>query len=174
MCSKKDAFIRLPRGQITTTFRVNSGSEMISEFIKIVSNLRIETIILFAFSLIGASLYFFAAFRCWQMFLFMRYSKRATGTIIKLDQARDSGNKITFLPIVMFLASNNQIFEFSARVASSSPAYQIGDSVTVCYHPHRPREARIKSFWEIWGAIFGLVFLATFMVVFAIGFYYGA
>ena len=55
-----------------------------------------------------------------------------------------------YRPRVSFRTADGQRFTFESEVATSPPAYQVGEQVTVCYQPAHPADARIHSFIQLW------------------------
>lgn len=92
---------------------------------------------------------------------FARRASRAQGTVTALlphlstDTSNTNGSisnptsRYTYQPVVQFQHGAQQI-QFSDSVASSPPAYRVGDSVIVLYLESNPYDARIESFMSLW------------------------
>jgi hypothetical protein len=102
--------------------------------------------------LLGVGLVAFAVWRYVDTTRFLADAERTTGTVVEVverTQTRedDQGNVHTsrlWHPIVSFTA-DGQTVEFESDQGSRSPAYDVGDSVTVAYDPERPSGARIVN-----------------------------
>lgn len=132
--------------------------------------MNLSTLIFYLCAAVGLGMFCFAALHIGKMFLFLRQSKRAQGTVIEIKLHRYGARKSTHLPVVRFTAPNNSTYTFPGRTGSTPPAYKVGDQVVVCYHPRRPSEAVINSFSEIWSmailySIFGCAALFAAVVL---------
>lgn len=56
----------------------------------------------------------------------------------------------TYAPIVSYVVDNKE-YTYSSSNSSDPPAFEIGEAVTVLYNPMQPSEARINTFFELWG-----------------------
>lgn len=88
---------------------------------------------------------------------------RAEGTVtdIKVSSSSTSTGGTSYYPIVSFRARNEQMYTFTPN--SSDSELKIGDKVSVLYNSSNPGEARIDSFWNLWGVgllllLMGLIF----------------
>jgi Protein of unknown function (DUF3592) len=80
--------------------------------------------------------------------------------------------EVSFFPLVRFQTKQGQTVEFRSSVGSTSPAYFVGQQVTILYDPANPIKASISSFGSLWlsslllfgvGSLFtaiGVIFLA--------------
>ncbi len=77
-------------------------------------------------------------------------SRETSGTVVRLvpRTRKRTGNRL-MAPVVTYQINGNQ-YSFESDIASSPPAYRIGDTVTVQYDPEQPEKATIKSFWSSW------------------------
>jgi hypothetical protein len=83
------------------------------------------------------------------------------------SRTRDRGTTCStvYRPVVQFTAPTGETIQFTSAAGSRPARYGIGDSVSVRYRPHDPRDATIDGFMELWlaptivGGI-GLAFLA--------------
>ena len=63
-------------------------------------------------------------------------------------------------PVVQFVEQRSgRKIKVESSVGSARPAYHVGEEVAVLYDPENPSNARIKSFWEIWGTVVSLTVL---------------
>ena len=107
---------------------------------------------------------------------FVRRAARTQGTVTALvrhlstDYSNPNGSvtrpvTYSYQPVVRFQHGAQQI-QFSDSVATSPPAYHVGETVTVLYLESNPYDARIDSFTSLWALpmIFGgigTIFLAV-------------
>ncbi len=101
---------------------------------------------------------------------FVRSATQTQGTVVKLDQEDSRSGSF---PIVSFRDARGQEHEFTSSVSQNPPAYKVGDAVAVLYQTGQPGNAKINSFFEVWGwnlilggigvgnFVFGLVMLAV-------------
>jgi hypothetical protein len=74
-------------------------------------------------------------------------------------------------PVVRFTAPDGREITFSGLNASNPPAYQVGEAVTVLFHPAAPQLGpRIQSASEVWTpvlvfALMGLLFVGVGLVL---------
>lgn len=73
------------------------------------------------------------------------------GTVIGFENYHSSGHSVLFRPIVKFIDEKEHNIEFVSNSANSRRQYQVGEKVEVIYNSIAPNEAKINSFFEIWG-----------------------
>ena len=78
-------------------------------------------------------------------------SAEGTITDIEISTNTDSDGDTTTgrYPIVRFRANDEQIYTF--RSGSSDEDVAVGDKVRVLYNANNPGDARINTFWDLWG-----------------------
>ncbi len=86
-----------------------------------------------------------------------------SGTIVELAR-RPARTGAVFRPVFEFSDLSGRRHRVAGTVASSPPAYQLGEQVTVRFLPENPRDAQIVGFAESW---FGTVVLGVLGSVFA-------
>lgn len=96
---------------------------------------------------------------------FLSSAVHAEGEVVDLI-ARRSDNSTTYAPKVSFYTANKQRLSFTSSSSSSPAAYSRGEKVTVLYSPNNPSNAKIDSFFSLWGAslimgVLGVVFSAV-------------
>ena len=75
-------------------------------------------------------------------------AREVEGTVIRMDrQVRKS--TFTYSPVVSY-EINGRTFQLQSDVATSPPAYSVGEKVTVLYRAEQPADGQIKSFSEQW------------------------
>ncbi len=103
-----------------------------------------------ALLLVGSVMLLFALKLFYETIVFLRSAVRTVGTCIRLDGARNSDGQATSLPVFEYQTNDGTIYRYTSTVASTPPAYNVGDTATLLYHKRNPRNARINSFIEIW------------------------
>jgi hypothetical protein len=89
----------------------------------------------------------YAAYTSWTL---QNEGIRTTGTVVRLDERNDpEGGCCTYVPVIEFQA-NDQTYSFEGDNATYPPAYQVGEQVTILYHPANPGTAQIDNFFERW------------------------
>lgn len=73
-----------------------------------------------------------------------------TGVVTSLGESSDSdGGCCVYSPVIEFEA-NGQTYSFESSNASSPPAYDVGEQVSVLYDPADPNTAQINKWSERW------------------------
>mgnify|MGYP002784307277 FL=1 len=68
----------------------------------------------------------------------------------KRIRKNESPSMSVYHPVVEFTAQNGKVVRFTDAVGTDPPDYQIGDSVTVLYHPQQSQKAQIQSWKRLW------------------------
>jgi hypothetical protein len=76
---------------------------------------------------------------------FVAGATRAEGEVVALAKSRNNTR-----PVVRFRDAVGAEHEFRSHVSSSSPAYDVGERVTVVHAPGRPDQARIADFESLY------------------------
>ena len=92
----------------------------------------------------------------------------------RLDAALDHHpDEAVFGPVVHFTSQNGEAVEFVSSTGSNPPSYSRGERVEVLYQPEEPQNAKINSFFSLWGGpvilggLGGVFFLVGAGLVFA-------
>ncbi len=96
---------------------------------------------------------------------FLTEAARAEGTVVNFMQT-DSSHGVTYAPVVHFVNRNNETTVFVSSTSSNPPGYEKGEKVEVLYFPAKPQDARINSFFSLWGGsvIFGVMGTIFFLI----------
>lgn len=137
---------------------------------KINSSQKIITIFASVFGLsgIGMLLGSLASFTATQDFL--KQAVPSVGTVVKLrleDSDEDEDvTRMVYYPIVEFMTANGEKYQSKGSIGSYPASYQVGDSLSVLYHPDNPHRFEINSFWSLWFSSIVLMLLGgTFTAV---------
>ena len=128
--------------------------------------MRAYNIVKYVFSVVGIGMLIGAFFWYNSSSEFSEKSVRAEGTVVELvvNRSRDSR---TYSPVVQFVNEAGKKIEFKSRTGSNPPDYSRGEKVEVLYLPENPEEAKINSFFALWGG--ALIFGGLGSVFFLIG-----
>lgn len=82
------------------------------------------------------------------------------------SRSDSSNNSITYKPLVKFIDDKGTPIEFLSSTSSNPPSYSVHEKVEVIYNPEFPNEAKIKSFFSLWGGatILGVLGLVFFII----------
>ncbi|MFL6652603.1 MAG: DUF3592 domain-containing protein [Sulfurifustaceae bacterium] len=81
---------------------------------------------------------------------FINRASLAAGQVIDLDRSH-SGDSTSYYPIVKFETRAGQVRTFRNPVGSNPPSFRVGETVEVLYDEAQPSDARIRSFFSLWG-----------------------
>ena len=101
------------------------------------------------FGLVGLALLTVALFLVRSEIAFRSGAVRAAGKVVKLQPSRGRRG-LVYTPVFSFTDEDGHAHQGTGRVASSPPAYERGEAVTVLYAPGHPESARLESFMETW------------------------
>ncbi|GAB3966067.1 hypothetical protein GCM10028806_05990 [Spirosoma terrae] len=73
--------------------------------------------------------------------------RETNGTVAQM--VRKTTGRRLWAPVVTYQVDGKS-YSFESEVASSPPAYTVGEQVVVTYDPGQPQKAAIKSFWINW------------------------
>lgn len=111
----------------------------------------------------------YAAYTSWQL---ENEGETTTGTVVSLEESNTSeGGCCVYSPVIEFTV-NGQNYSFEGDNASSPPAYDVGEEVSVLYHPNDLENAQINKWSERWlmpvilipAMLFGALIMNFFMI----------
>jgi len=85
---------------------------------------------------------------------FLRRCAETSGEVVHLEHSTDrmgTTSYESYAPVFAFMAANGKAYRVTSTVYSSPADFNVGDCVRVRYDPANPQDARIHSFFEIWG-----------------------
>lgn len=129
-------------------------------------------VVKYVFALLGVGLLIGAGFSVAHTRSFLEHAIRTQGTVVALvprysnNSSNNSTNSSpTYAPMVRF-SHAGQVIDFTASTSSNPPSYQVGERVGVLYLESAPFQARLDSFFSVWGATVVLVPLgAIFLLI---------
>jgi len=129
-------------------------------------NIIIGVLVVIGAVLSGASYYFYTSTT-----EFLETAKRTEGIVVKLLQEQDGeNNSTTYRPVFEFTDESGKDHVIESGTSSNPPAFKKGETVEILYAPASPEDAKINSFFSLWGIslIFGIVggFFLAFGAVF--------
>jgi len=119
-------------------------------------------IIKYVFTVVGIAMLAGALFLYQGTRSFLADAARTEGTVVNFMQAH-SKHGVTYAPVVHFVNRNNETIVFVSSTGTNPPGYEKGEKVEVLYFPAKPQEARINSFFSLWG---GSVILGAMGTIF--------
>ena len=129
---------------------------------------KISSILSLIFGLVGIVLIAVAVSFYFRTQNFISDSLLTDGTVIDLVYDDD-----TAYPKVRFRTQAGEVIEFTSNAGSYPPAFHEGELVEIHYNPENPYEARIGSFFSLWGisiifGVLGLVFSAIPIIIYGV------
>jgi hypothetical protein len=105
---------------------------------------------------------------------FLKDAQTTHGKVIELIRSRTS-DSIVYMPVVEFETKEGSVVEFTSSAGSNPPSYSRGDIVEVLYRESSPEQAKIKSFFSLWGmaTVFGImggIFFLIGLIIILVGF----
>lgn len=89
----------------------------------------------------------YAAYISWQL---ENEGETTTGMVVQLEESESAeGGCCVYSPVIEFNV-NGQTYSFEGDSASNPPAYEVGEEVSVLYHPKDPDTAQINKWTERW------------------------
>lgn len=82
---------------------------------------------------------------------FTRIAQRTSGTVIEMLAQTDKDGSTTYAPTFRFQDATGSPHTVSSALFSSPPEFHVGDAVTVLYRSDAPQDAKIDSYWQVWG-----------------------
>ncbi|PRY65813.1 uncharacterized protein DUF3592 [Vreelandella songnenensis] len=113
--------------------------------------MRVMSIAKYFIIMVGAGLLVVAFFLYQNSQTFVDKAASTEGTVVGLMESR-SEDSITYRPVVQYTPENGSMLEFTSSAGSNPPNYSRGQRIEVLYDPANPANARIKSFFSLWGA----------------------
>lgn len=126
--------------------------------------MKVIAIMKYVFALAGIGMLAGAFFLYRSTSTFLGEAITADGTVVGLERSRTRDSS-TYKPVVRFTSETGEEIEFVSSSGSNPPSYSKGEKVEVLYLLHQPAQARINSFFSLWG---GAVILGGLGGVFAL------
>ena len=89
---------------------------------------------------------------------------QAEGEVIRVDRIRGPH----YAPTVQYDV-DGQKYQLHGPKSPGSPAYRVGERVTVWYPPGRPAEGRLRAFFEVWGWALTLGSVGSLLAIAGVG-----
>ena len=124
--------------------------------------MNVLDIIKYVFMLLGIGMLAGSLFLYDETRSFLSEAASTEGRVVNFLQSY-SDHGVTYAPVVHFVNRNNKIIVFVSSTAANPPAYAKGEKVEVLYFPAKPQDARINSFFSLWG---GSVILGVMGAIF--------
>ena len=82
---------------------------------------------------------------------FVHTAARTDGKIVRMLENRDKDGNTAFFPVFSFHDTHGVEHTIHSSSGSFPPAYEVGDTVPVLYISTDPTNAKIDSFFSVWG-----------------------
>ena len=107
----------------------------------------------YIFMIVGATMFVGALYIAIKTSEFKETAITTNGTVIELLETKGSSNSITYKPLVLFTDMKGVEVRFSSSNSSNPPSYSVNEKVEVLYSPNNSQDAKIKTFFSIWGSV---------------------
>jgi hypothetical protein len=101
----------------------------------------------------------------WHERRFRAAARAAEGVVIDLQwsevESDDFRGGEVWHPVIEFIDLSGRQRVFTASTGASPPAYQKGDRVGVLYSPEAPEDAKLDTFFSVWGVTLILAFMSA-------------
>ena len=92
-----------------------------------------------------------SAVAAWRTSDFLATAEAATGTVVELVPQDDPRGRTSYRTRFAWTDTRGRPRQTASSWAHRPAAHSVGDSVDVLYDPARPEEARIGTFFSLWG-----------------------
>ena len=101
---------------------------------------------------------------------FLKNAVTTNGTVIENERSthrrKGRSEAVTYHPVIAFKTDNGSALEFTSSAGTNKKTYAKGDVVEVLYLKSSPQEAKMNSFFSLWGVSVILGALgAVFLIV---------
>lgn len=125
-------------------------------------------IVKYLFTLVGFAMLAGAFWAYSSTSSFLKQAETADGIVFELLASR-SDNSTTYRPVVQFIDQQGQFIEFVSSTGSNPASYSQGEQVKVLYLPERPSNAKINSFFSLWGVAIILAGIGAVFFLIGVG-----
>jgi hypothetical protein len=105
--------------------------------------------IVVAFLAVGVLIMAFGVVKAWRTWRLLSEGQRVEGKVVALAKSPGSEGRTLYAPVIQYEVDGT-IYRNQGRSDSSSPDYQVGDTVTILCPPSKPAEGVIETFSEMW------------------------
>lgn len=97
---------------------------------------------------------------------FVNKSEKAVGVVTSVVKESDNDGGYTYRPIFTFQTGRNQEVTYRHTVTSSPASWKEGEEATIIYNPDNPKEARLYTYFGVFGTAVVLMAIAMpFLVI---------
>ena len=106
-----------------------------------------------------------AAFLVWRTRDFLSRAVDTTGRVMGYETSHGEDG-VSYKPVIQFQLDEQQVVQFTDRMASNPPAYEVGEVIPIKYDPQNPRRARPAKAFRLWFtpgllSLLGIIFLTV-------------
>ena len=84
---------------------------------------------------------------------FIKGAVQTEGTVIDVSH-KSTGSGSFYSPVVKYFTKDKEEIIFHSKSGSNRPDFKTGERVRVLYNPEDGQDARIVSFFQLWGGTF--------------------
>jgi len=126
------------------------------------------------FLVLSLSMLGIAGFLAWRTYQFLDQAASTQGTITALVPVIRSDNDrhtatTTYAAQFSFTTPAGRSVTITSTSSSNPPGFDVGESVAILYLPNNPANARIDSFFQLWGAASIVGGIATSFLAISLG-----
>lgn len=77
--------------------------------------------------------------------------RNSTNSSRRKHRSSSSRRKTYYYPVVSFKTENGETIEFKSNSGSNPAKYEVGDKIEVMYNQKNPKDAKVNSFFSVWG-----------------------
>jgi hypothetical protein len=97
---------------------------------------------------------------------FIHSNEKTIGTVIRIDKVKDSDGD-TYIPVFSFKTRSNEEVVFNCPYSSNPPSWEVGEEATIVYDPGNPSNAKLYTYFGVFGL--ASILLAAAMAFIVIG-----
>jgi len=104
---------------------------------------------------------------------FLDWASYSDGVVTELvrNRSNQGSGRGSYAPVVEFKTESGETIEFVSTTSSNPPSFRKGERVEVVYDPWSPQDAKINSFFSLWGTPLILGFLGFVFSFFGLGWF---
>lgn len=101
---------------------------------------------------------------------FLENGERTTGIVTELISVYDDDG-VTYKPVFKFKTSKNEDITYTHPISSSPPQWRVGETTGLIYDPDKPEDAKILTYFGMFGWAVIILSIAAPLLVIAGGYF---
>lgn len=119
-------------------------------------------LVAYVFSFIGLAVLLFAMNSYIESKEFLAKALSTKGEVVALERSTSGKG---FAPRIRFIDDQASTVEFTSNISRNPPGYAVGDQVDVIYSEGGQQDARIKSFFSLWGGALIMAVIGSLLFI---------